>query len=147
MSNYNTDGKKAEPDSQDYRHAVSQARTGYSAFSQYEAIAAALLAMARCEHKNMRQGDAYFEPVETAIGQYTKHSRLWCHDCGFDSAFAWKYEYPWLLNEHSTKELVRRGKTQLEQMQEFKARIKAYEDKFDAKRLKEEEEGKGTTNT
>lgn len=143
MSDYNTDGKKADSDSQDYRCAVSQARTGYSAFMQYEAVAAALLAMARCDHKNMRQGDAYFEPIEGQLGKYTRHSRFWCHDCGFDTAFAWRYEYPWLLNEHLTKELIRRGKTQLEQMQEFKALIKADQDKFDAKRLKEE----GTTNT
>lgn len=146
MNDYNTDGKKADPDSQDYRHAVSQARAGYSAFSQYEAIAAALLAMARCEHKDMRRGDDYFEPVETT-GLYSRHQRLWCHDCGFDSAFAWKYHEPWLLDKNLAGMLVARGRNLLAQMQEFKAIIKADQDKFDAKRMKEEEEGKGTTNT
>lgn len=145
ISDYNTDGKKADKDTEAYRYAVDSARHGYSTYSQYEAIAAALLAMARCKHENMRRGDDYFEPVE-AIGMYARHQRFWCHDCGFDSAFAWKYHQPWLLDKHLIGLLVSRGKNQLEQMQEFKALVKADQDKFDMQRL-QEDKTETTTNT
>ena len=144
MSDYNTDGKKADKDTEAYRYALDLARHGYSSYSRYEALAAALLAMARCDHKDMRRGDDYFEPVETT-GLYSRHQRLWCHDCGFDSAFAWKYHEPWLLDKNLAGMLVARGRILLEQMQEFKAIIKADQDKFDAKRMKEEEKGATST--
>lgn len=131
--------KKANKDTQDYRYAVGLAQSGYTHYAQYEAIAAALLAMARCSHENMQQSEDYYEPLENP-GQFARYGRMWCLDCGFDTAFAWKYKTPWLLNEHLLKEMVRRGKTQLEQMQEFKALIAKSQETFDAERFFEEKE-------
>lgn len=131
--------KKVNKDTLDYRHAVSLAQTGYTYYAQYEAVAAALLAMARCSHENMQQSADYYEPLENP-GTFARYGRMWCPDCGFDTAFAWKYKTPWLLNERLLAELVRRGKTQLERMQEFKALILKSQEAFDAERYFEEKE-------
>lgn len=131
--------KKANKDTENYRHAVAMAQTGYTQYAQYEAIAAALLAMARCSHKNMQQSEDYYEPLASP-GIFARRGRLWCRECGFDTASAWKYKTPWFLDEPLVKELVRRGETQLEQMQEFKTLIKKSEEVFDAERFFEEKE-------
>lgn len=113
----------ANKDSCEYRYAASLADKGYSLSGTYEAIAATLLAMARCPHKNMREGIDYHDPVEGVVGAYTAHNRLWCADCGFDTAYAWKYSQLWLLSEPLVKDLVRRGIGKIEVLRKFNGMV------------------------